>query len=105
MCALIAPGIYPLNLAVSCLCQPPGVPVCSPEFIPTAPAISQSKDLHQYPILREESWDGWDEWFAKAGFEKTPDITGPRLENAYMTLKAAEDGQGIALGPVALMNE
>ena len=83
----------------------PRLPVCSPELMKSGPAISSPEDLLHYPILRESAWDGWDEWFALAGYDNTPELNGPRLENAYMTLKAAEDGQGIALGPVALMTE
>jgi LysR family transcriptional regulator, glycine cleavage system transcriptional activator len=82
------------------------IPVCSPELLKNGPPISQPEDLLKYPILREEeSWDRWDQWFNFAGFEETPKLTGPRLENAYMAIKAAEAGLGIALGAKGLITE
>jgi len=82
------------------------VPVCSPDLLKDGPAISQIEDLFQYPILRAEgAWDMWDRWFEHIGFEKPAKLAGPRLQNTYLTLKAAEEGLGIALGPRALINE
>ena len=82
------------------------IPVCSPELLKNGPGISKPSDLLKFPILREEeSWDDWDRWFELAGFDETLKLTGPRLENVYLTLKAAEYGQGIALGVVAFIAE
>jgi len=103
----------PFDVRINCSWEePPGseseafissgrMPVCSPELLKNGPAISEPEDLLKYPILREdESWDRWDQWFSVVGFEEPPQTTGPRLENPYLTLRAAEDGQGIALSPV-----
>jgi LysR family glycine cleavage system transcriptional activator len=83
----------------------PRMPVCSPDLLKGGPPISTFNDMLSYPILREIDHDGWDEWFTEAGLPKKPDIKGPRLENAYLTLKAAEQGQGITLGHVALITK
>lgn len=83
----------------------PRMPVCSPELLKNGPPISNYNDMLAYPILREINHDGWDEWFAGIGFTVTPKITGSRLENAYLTLKAAQYGQGITLGHVALITK
>lgn len=112
------PGGHPFDIRVNCSWEvPPGpesepfmtssrVPVCSPELLKHGPPISQPKDLLSYPILREEgSWDNWDQWFSLAGFDETPKLTGPRLGDAYLAIKAAEDSQGFALGTVALITE
>lgn len=112
------PVSHPFDVRVNCsweispdsgdepLMSSPHVPVCSPELLKDGPAITQPEDLLKYPILKEvESWSVWDKWFKQAGFEKPPKLTGPRFENAYLTLKAAEEGQGIALGPIALITE
>jgi len=84
----------------------PRVPVCSPELLKSGPSISRPEDLLKYPILREEgAWDQWDQWFGLAGFETTPKLIGPRLGNVYLAIKAAEEGQGIALGTIAFVAE
>jgi LysR family glycine cleavage system transcriptional activator len=83
----------------------PRMPVCSPELLKNGPPISKFEDILGYPLLREFDHDGWDDWFSAAGFSETPNFKGPRLENAYLTLKAAEDAQGITLGHVALITE
>jgi LysR family glycine cleavage system transcriptional activator len=113
-----APATHPFDVRVNCswevppeaggepLMSSPHVPVCSPELLQTGPAITRVEDLLQYPILQEEgSWDAWDRWFNHLGYEEAPKLTGPRLENTYLSLKAAEEGLGIALGPLALIAE
>jgi LysR family glycine cleavage system transcriptional activator len=81
----------------------PRVPVCSPELLKDGPEIGCYKDILHYPLLRELDYDSWDEWFSNVGFSKTPKFRSYRLENAQMTLKAAEEGQGITLGHTALI--
>jgi LysR family glycine cleavage system transcriptional activator len=113
-----SPADHPFDVCVNCswevppesggerFMDSPHVPVCSPDLLKDGPEISQIEDLFQYPILRAEgSWDVWDQWFEHLGIKKPAKLEGPRLENTYLTLKAAEEGLGIALGPTALINE
>jgi LysR family glycine cleavage system transcriptional activator len=84
----------------------PHVPVCNPALLKDGPDILQIEDLFQYPIVRAEgSWDKWDRWLEHIGYEKPSRLAGPRFENTYLALKAAEEGLGIALAPTALINE
>ena len=82
------------------------IPVCNPELLKNGPPISEPEDLLSYPIIREEeSWDKWDQWFSFAGYKETPKLVGPHFDNAYLAIKAAEEGLGIALGTIALIHE
>lgn len=86
--------------------ESPHVPVCSPSLIKEGTDIAQIEDLFQYPILQAKgSWDKWDRWLEHTGYAKPSRLTGPRFENTYLALKAAEEGLGIALAPTALINE
>lgn len=112
------PGSHAFDVRVNCSWEvPPGpdsepfmtstrVPVCSPELLKRGPPISKPVDILSYPILREEgSWDKWDQWFDLAGIGETRESTDPRLGDAYLAIKAAEEGQGIALGTTTLITE
>ena len=109
---------HPFDLRVNCsfefppddnserLMDSPHVPVCSPELLQQGPGISKVEDMLQYPILQAEGkWDLWDRWFDGIGFGSTPKLNGPRLANTYLTTQGAEEGLGIALGPIAMIRE
>jgi len=80
-------------------------PVCRPRFIeehgmPTSPA-----DLCNYPLLlrhHEIDVPSWEFWFDVAGVPeevyRRAISEGPRFPDSNMTLQAAYEGQGIALG-------
>ena len=113
-----APAEHPFDLRVNCSFEvPPGagderfmdsphVPICSPELLRQGPGISKVEDMFQYPILRAQGdWDLWDSWFDSIGFGSIPKLKGPRLANTYLTTLGAEEGLGIALGPIAMIRE
>lgn len=88
------------------LMRSPHVPVCSPKLLENGPRVDCIDDLMKYPILREEGgWDIWDRWLDEAGYDETPSLKGPRFENTYLSLKAAEEGLGITLSPIAFVSE
>ncbi len=113
-----APVDHPFDLRINCsfevppeaggerLINSPHVPVCSPELLQNGPRISKVEDMFQYPILQATGkWNCWDRWFDNIGFSSTPKLIGPRLANTYLTIQGAEEGLGIALGPVAMIRE
>lgn len=80
-------------------------PVCSPELMENGPAIRKPEDLAQVTLLRDVVGDDWANWFACANSKMPEDIIkGPRFAHCELTLRAAEEGQGVALGYGALID-
>lgn len=81
------------------------VPVCSPEFLKrNGPAIRRPEDLAEVTLLRDLVGDDWATWFACANSRLPAGIRGPRLAHCELTMKAAEEGQGVALAYGALID-
>lgn len=78
-------------------------PVCAPGIVDVDRPIRTPEDLVRYTLLRDVVGDAWEEWFECAGSVLPDCITGPRLEHCDLTLRAAEQGQGVALGYGALI--
>ena len=80
-------------------------PVCSPGFRSAHPAILEPKDLAQAILLRDIVGDDWNGWFQSAGDEVPRKLTGPRFAHCELTLRAAEEGQGVALAYGVLIED
>ncbi len=80
-------------------------PVCSPGFLRSNPAIAAPADLTRVTLLRDVAGDGWEAWFLSASDKVPETLTGPRFAHCELTLRAAEEGQGVALAYGALIGE
>jgi LysR family transcriptional regulator, glycine cleavage system transcriptional activator len=80
-------------------------PICSPEFLKKWPAIENSDDLAKVTLLSDVVGDDWANWFACAGSTLPSTARGPRFAHCELSMKAAEEGQGIALGYGALIDD
>ena len=80
-------------------------PVCSPGFLHRNPGIVELQGLAQVTLLRDLVGDGWKEWFLCAGAGIPERLTGPRFAHCELILRAAEEGQGVALGYGALIED
>jgi LysR family glycine cleavage system transcriptional activator len=80
-------------------------PVCSPGFRSAHPAILEPKDLAQAILLRDIVGDDWNGWFQSAGDEFPRKLTGPRFAHCELTLRAAEEGHGVALAYGVLIED
>jgi LysR family glycine cleavage system transcriptional activator len=79
-------------------------PVCSAGLIEREGAPSEPAELAEMTLLRDEYGDSWDEWFTAAGGAPKP-IAGPRMAHCELTLRAAKEGQGVALAYGALIEK
>ena len=77
-------------------------PVCSPALLAAGPPLARPADLRHHTLLHEESDRYWREWLAAAGADEADASRGPRFDDGYLTLAAAEAGQGVALTDDAL---
>lgn len=80
-------------------------PVCSPGFRSDHPGILELNNLAQVTLLRDKVGDEWNDWFQSAGYEFPRKLTGPRFAHCELTLRAAEEGQGVALAYGALIED
>jgi LysR family glycine cleavage system transcriptional activator len=80
-------------------------PVCSPGFLKSNPVISEPGGLAKVTLLRDVVGDGWETWFLTAGYEVPERLAGPRFAHCELTLRAAEEGQGVALAYGALIED
>ena len=90
------------------------VPVCAPAYLKDRP-IAEPKDLLQCRLLRldwssrEGLWPDWPAWLEAAGVQdagnendRKRDMTFP---DSNLLLRAAVDGQGVALGQTSLVED
>ena len=77
----------------------PLTPLCSAE---TAARLQTPADLAGETLLRSYRSDEWPAWFAAAGVEGVPPLTGPVFDSAALMVEAALAGQGVALAPAIL---
>jgi LysR family glycine cleavage system transcriptional activator len=81
------------------------IPVCSPGLLKRLPLASPD-DLRRHTLLHAATLPGvWSQWLVAA---RVPDLTtagSVTFEHFYLTLQAALDGIGVAMGPTALTED
>jgi LysR family glycine cleavage system transcriptional activator len=79
------------------------LPVCSPALLARLP-LKDVGDLRRHTLLHTSTLPRvWSDWFAAAGggdFEPASSLT---FDHFYLTIQAALDGLGVAMGPTALV--
>jgi LysR family transcriptional regulator, glycine cleavage system transcriptional activator len=79
------------------------LPVCSPAVLDQLP-LRTPHDLIRHTLLHTSSLPRlWSDWLAKAGVVDLKPATTLTLDHFYLTLQAALDGMGVAMGPTALV--
>jgi len=80
-------------------------PACHPALLKDGPPIREPADLARLTLLRDLVGDDWETWFECAG-AGMPEADGePCLAHCELTLRAAEEGQGVALAYGALVGD
>ena len=77
-------------------------PVCSPRLTHGPQALRRPQDVLGHTLLHDDNGAGWRRWLEAAGVETPEDSRDMRLGNASLSLGAAADGLGIALGDTIL---
>jgi LysR family transcriptional regulator, glycine cleavage system transcriptional activator len=77
-------------------------PVASPRLLAGRRPLRSPDDLRHFTLLHNEVEDGWPQWLQRAGVTGVDANPGPRFEHCNLTLRAALEGQGIALAYGAL---
>ncbi|MCP3722495.1 transcriptional regulator GcvA [Paraburkholderia sp. CNPSo 3272] len=79
------------------------LPVCSPTLLKRMPLRSPG-DLREYTLLHTSSLPRlWPDWLASAQIPELRPAAALTFDHFFLTLQAAIDGIGIAMGPTALV--
>ena len=88
----------PAGLYHECIISEQLFPVCSPKLLGSARSLDRVDDIAKFPLIRAlEPYDQWNDWFRAAGVNLPVEQRGPRYSDALILLRAAVEGQGIAL--------
>jgi LysR family glycine cleavage system transcriptional activator len=81
------------------------LPVCSAALLQQLPLRSPS-DLRQHTLLHTSSLPRlWPDWLARVAMPALKPAATLTFDHFYLTLQAAIDGVGIAMGPLALVSD
>lgn len=100
------PGLHSTYLAGDML-----VPVASPRMFEGGALPASPEALARYPLHADLGGSGdpggynWETWFQAVNSDITPHIDGLRFNRADITIQAAIDGHGIALGRAMLLQQ
>ncbi|SAL53450.1 transcriptional regulator [Caballeronia cordobensis] len=79
------------------------LPVCSPTLLERLP-LGAPEDLRRHTLLHTSSLPRvWPDWLAQANMPAITPAAALTFDHFYLTLQAAVDGMGIAMGPTALV--
>lgn len=79
------------------------LPVCHPATIEQAP-LTEVRDLSHHTLLHVSSMPRlWRDWLAEAGAPALRAEASLTFDHFYLTIQAAIDGLGVAMGPTALV--
>ncbi|CAH2602566.1 LysR family transcriptional regulator [Rhodovastum atsumiense] len=81
------------------------LPVCSPA-LPERVPLRDVADLRFHTLIHASTLPRvWPDWLAAAGVPELAPAASLTLDHFYLTLQAALDGLGVAMGPTALVAE
>jgi len=79
------------------------LPVCSPALLRRQP-LHAAADLRAHTLLHTSSLPRlWPDWLARARVPSLAPAASLTFDHFYLTLQAAVDGIGVAMGPTALI--
>jgi len=79
------------------------LPVCSPSLLKQVP-LTDVADLSRHTLLHVTSMPRlWRDWLAEAGQSALEPAASLSFDHFYLTIQAALDGLGVAMGPTALI--
>jgi LysR family transcriptional regulator, glycine cleavage system transcriptional activator len=81
------------------------IPVCSPALLQRIPLNSPADLRHHILLSSEARSQSWERWLAASGEAGLTGIGRQQFDHFYLTLQAAVDGMGIALGPRPLIDD
>ena len=90
-------GVYP-GLRTDWLLTEPVIPVCSPSLLEGPHPLLAPEDLRHHTLLHDDTPREWRLWLDMQGVRGVDAERGPVFNDASLTLNAAIEGQGVAMG-------
>jgi LysR family glycine cleavage system transcriptional activator len=82
------------------------LPVCSPSLVEGRTLPLQPHQIEEFYLIQNDvSLTSWDEWIARYAPGCRNAVRGLRLDRAFMTLNAAENGLGMCVESTVLVRE
>jgi LysR family glycine cleavage system transcriptional activator len=99
-------GAWPAGFVAEAFLAEHEIPVCAPALLERAP-IARAGDLAHQTLLHADKRPGaWTRWLAAAGVPEVEQRAArQRFDHFYLTLQAAADGLGVALGPLPIVQD
>ena len=105
-------GVYP-GLHADHIVDESEFPVCSPTLLEGPHPLRTPDDLRYHTLLHDlwweeekaDLWPSWTSWLHAAGVEGIDASKGPRFSQALLSIQAAIEGQGVALGSKVLVGD
>ena len=89
-------GSYP-GLKSVWLCSPELIVVASPERLAKKGSVRSPADCLNHVLLPDSTGNDWPLWFEAQGIDDTKARYGTAFKDDFLTVRAAIDGQGVAL--------
>jgi LysR family glycine cleavage system transcriptional activator len=82
------------------------LPVCSPKLVDGWTLPLPASDIENFYLIQNDvSLTSWDEWIARFAPQCSNPVRGLRLDRAFMTLSAAENGLGMCIESTVLVHD
>jgi LysR family glycine cleavage system transcriptional activator len=82
------------------------LPVCSPKLVDGWTLPLPASDIENFYLIQNDvSLTSWDEWIARFAPQCNNPVRGLRLDRAFMTLSAAENGLGMCIESTVLVHD
>lgn len=98
------PGRYP-GLRSYRLLMMRFFPVCSPSLRESPHPLHEPSDLRYHTLLHSESSQQWSRWLRLHKVQGVDSSRGPVFDDLAMVVRAASEGQGVGMGPDALVED
>ena len=97
-------GQYP-GLESHLLVEEDVFPVCSPALIEAAVPLRTPDDLKNHTLIHHDYYVDWSMWLMWAGIKGVNPHRGPAFRSTEHAVQAAILGEGVVLGPSALVGD
>ena len=83
----------------------PRVPMCAPALANGGGTLRAASDIERFNLLHEFDYGDWEQWYVSKGLDPAGARRGTVIDNYQVMLRAAAEGQGVALLMSSIVRE